>query len=77
MAQIKEIQRNCYVIYVRGRGFLRNSTRCYTEDFRMARLFSGTAPAKNAGRYLGEEFTIVPVNATIDLADLFTGVLST
>ncbi len=74
----KDIQhRDAFVIYMPGRGFIKNKHKDFTTNFSDARLFSKNQHATNSinmGKWDGKAH-VIPVRMTLDPKQIFTAVL--
>lgn len=75
---VNDIQhRDAYVIYMQGRGYIKNKHKDFTTNFCDARLFSKKQHAMNSvdmGKWEGKVH-VIPVSMTLDPKQIFTAVL--
>ncbi len=75
---VEDIQhRDAFVIYMPGRGFVKNKHKDFTTNFSDARLFSKIQHATNSvnmGKWEVKAH-VIPVRMTLDPKQIFTAVL--
>ncbi len=75
---VEDIQhRDAFVIYMPGRGFIKNKHKDFTTNFSDARLFSKKQHASNSVGMsnLKGKAHVIPVTMTLDPKQIFTAVL--
>lgn len=74
---IQNTDREAFVVFVPGKGFIKNKQRNFTEDFDKARLYGRKSDASNSlgMSSLGEVGHVIPVAMTLDPKLIFKAVL--
>lgn len=74
---IENTDREAFVVFVHGKGFIKNKQRNFTEDFGRARLYGRESDAENSLSMSGlnDVGHVIPVSMKLDPKLIFKAVL--
>lgn len=68
-------EREAFVVYTPGRGFVKNKNRDYTEDFAYARIYGFSKDAEDSIHKGKLDAIVIPIRMSIDPRKIFTAIL--